>query len=142
VSDDELFAYLESIDIYVTPYLNEAQITSGTLSYAIGAGAVVVSTPYWHAQELLSNDRGRLFPFKDAEALSSILNELLDDPNQMETIRKKAYQYGQHLKWPLISARHMKIAEDAVENYMESNREEELLNSENEMLPFSLAHLK
>src|SRR5215471_1644941 len=96
VTDEELFAYLKSIDIYITPYLNEAQITSGTLSYAIGAGAVVVSTPYWHAQELLSNDRGRLFPFKDSDALSSVLNELLDDETQMESIRRTAYQYGQH----------------------------------------------
>ena len=117
VTDEQLFAYLKTIDIYITPYLNEAQITSGTLSYAIGAGTVVVSTPYWHAQELLSNDRGILFSFKDAEALSTILNELLDDPAQMEYIRKKAYQYGEHLKWPLIGAKYVKLAENAVENH-------------------------
>jgi len=123
VTDEQLFAYLKATDIYITPYLNEAQITSGTLSYAIGAGTVVVSTPYWHAQELLSNDRGILFSFKDAEALSSILNELLDDPAQMEYIRKKAYQYGEHLKWPLIGGKYVKIAKDAIENYDEAVKE-------------------
>lgn len=141
VSDEELYAYLKSIDVYITPYLNEAQITSGTLSYAIGAGTVVVSTPYWHAQELLSNGRGRLFPFKDSEALSNILNELLDDESQMESIRSKACQYGQHLKWPLIGSRYLALAEDAVEKYEETALAE-ILNAENEIPPFSLEHLK
>src|SRR5690349_11265190 len=140
VTDEQLFAYLKAIDIYITPYLNEAQITSGTLSYAIGAGTVVVSTPYWHAQELLSNGRGKLFSFKDAEALSAILNELLDDPAQMEYIRKKAYQYGEHLKWPLIGSRYFKIAKDAIENYDEAVKESDL--NETEIPRFSLEHLK
>ncbi|WP_255474372.1 glycosyltransferase [Pontibacter qinzhouensis] len=69
VSEEELMNYLSAAHSYVTPYLNEAQITSGTLSYAVGAGAAVVSTPYWHAQELLADNRGRLFPFKDATVL-------------------------------------------------------------------------
>ncbi len=142
VNDEELFAYLKSIDIYITPYQNETQITSGTLSYAIGAGALVVSTPYWHAQELLANDRGRLFPFKDSEALSSVLNELLDDPVQMEYIRKKAYQYGQHLKWPLIGSRYIDIAAEAIQTYQKPIREAELLINDNNVPSFTLAHLK
>ena len=141
VTDEQLFTYLKAIDIYITPYLNEAQITSGTLSYAIGAGTVVVSTPYWHAQELLSNDRGRLFSFKDAEALSSILNELLDDPSQMEYIRKKAFQYGEHLKWPLIGTKYVNIAKNAIENYRELISDPDIFN-ETEMPAFSLNHLK
>src|ERR1700743_3489261 len=63
VTEEELIQYLTACEIYVTPYLNEAQITSGTLSYAVGSGAAVVSTPYWHAQELLDNNRGRFFDF-------------------------------------------------------------------------------
>ena len=66
VSSDELLSYLSASDIYITPYLNEAQITSGTLSYAVGAGSAVISTPYWHAQELLADERGIIFNFNDS----------------------------------------------------------------------------
>jgi len=142
MNDEELFTYLKSVDIYITPYMNETQITSGTLSYAIGAGAVVVSTPYWHAQELLANDRGRLFQFKDAEALSDVLNELLDDPVQMENIKKKAFQYGQHLRWPLIGSRYADIAAEAMQYYQQPKREVEYLLNENNLPPFTLAYLK
>src|SRR5690606_16941753 len=76
VTDEELHRYLQAADVFVSPYLNEAQVTSGALSYAMGAGAAVVSTPYWHAQELLADGRGRLFPFNDHEALSDTLLDL------------------------------------------------------------------
>ena len=76
----DLFKYLSASDIYITPYLNEAQITSGTLSYAVGVGAAVISTPYWHAAELLAEGRGRLFDFGNSGQLSSTINELLDHP--------------------------------------------------------------
>ena len=65
VADEDLLEFIGAADIYVTPYLNEAQIVSGTLAYALGMGKAVVSTPYWHAQELLADDRGRLIPFRD-----------------------------------------------------------------------------
>jgi glycosyltransferase involved in cell wall biosynthesis len=85
VTDEELINYLTAAEIYVTPYLNEAQITSGTLSYAVGAGAAVVSTPYWHATELLAhNGRGHLFDFKDSdEQLSDIINDLLGNTDRV-----------------------------------------------------------
>ena len=73
VTTDELCSYLQAADIFISPYLNEAQVTSGALSYAMGAGAAVVSTPYWHAQELLADGRGRLFPFGDSDALAETL---------------------------------------------------------------------
>ena len=85
INQQDLFKYLSATDIYITPYLNEAQITSGTLSYAIGVGAAVISTPYWHAQELLSEGRGRLFDFNNSEQLTNIILELLDDPSRMQT---------------------------------------------------------
>jgi glycosyltransferase involved in cell wall biosynthesis len=113
VSDEQLFSWLKEIEIYITPYISEAQITSGTLSYAIGAGAAVVSTPYWHAQELLANNRGKFFPFKNSEALSEILNELLDNQEELDLIRHNAYQYGQHLKWPRIGSRYWELTAEA-----------------------------
>ena len=102
VSEDELAKYLRAAEIYITPYLNEAQITSGTLSYAVGAGAAVVSTPYWHAQELLADNRGKLFPFNDHEALAQTINDLLSNDNKLRTIRDNAYSYGLSLRYPKI----------------------------------------
>ncbi len=113
VSDEQLFGWLKEIEIYITPYNNEAQITSGTLSYAVGAGAAVVSTPYWHAQELLADNRGKFFPFKNSEVLSEVLNELLDNPQELDQVKHNAYQYGQHLKWPRIGSRYWELAAEA-----------------------------
>jgi len=102
VSADELREYLQAADIFVSPYLNEAQVTSGALSYAMGAGAAVVSTPYWHAQELLSGERGRLFPFKDHAALSNTLLELLGSPTELRRVRDAAIAFARSMAWPRI----------------------------------------
>src|SRR4030043_46028 len=99
INQKELFKYLYASDIYVRPYLNEAQITSGTLAYAIGAGSAVVSTPYWHATELLAGGRGKFFNFNDYIELTSTLTELLDNPDALKILRKKAYDYGKTIKW-------------------------------------------
>ncbi len=113
VSESELVNYLSAAEIYVTPYLNEAQITSGTLSYAVGAGAAVVSTPYWHATELLADNRGRLFDFKNAEALAYIVNDLLDNADVLNELKENAYSYGLHLRWPEIGAEFIRVAQEA-----------------------------
>jgi glycosyltransferase involved in cell wall biosynthesis len=91
---DELLEIIRAADIYVTPYLNEAQVVSGTLAYAVGAGKAVVSTPYWHAQEMLANGRGRLVPFQDSRALTREINGLLEFPEERRTIRRAAYNYS------------------------------------------------
>ena len=91
---DELIEIIRAADIYVTPYLNEAQVVSGTLAYAVGAGKAVVSTPYWHAQEMLADGRGRLVPFKDSQALSQQINQLLDVPEERIKMRRAAYDYS------------------------------------------------
>ncbi|WP_316808807.1 glycosyltransferase [Pedobacter agri] len=114
VSEEELHQYLTACYIYVTPYLNEAQITSGTLSYAVGAGAAVVSTPYWHAQELLADNRGKLFDFKNDKQLSQIVNELLDDESKHQQLKRNAYQYGLNLRWPAIGNVYINVLEDAL----------------------------
>jgi glycosyltransferase involved in cell wall biosynthesis len=94
VSDGELLQYLQAADIFVSPYLNEQQVTSGALSYAMGAGAAVVSTPYWHAQELLSEGRGYLFPFRDHAALGQTLLQLLASSEVFGRARKSASDFG------------------------------------------------
>jgi hypothetical protein len=91
---DELIEIIRAADIYVTPYLNEAQVVSGTLAYAVGAGKAVVSTPYWHAQEMLADGRGRIVPFRDSRALTREINRLLEFPEERLTIRRAAYDYS------------------------------------------------
>ena len=91
---DELLEIIRAADIYVTPYLNEAQVVSGTLAYAVGAGKAVVSTPYWHAKEMLGDGRGRLVPFEDSRALAQQINQLLDFPEERLAIRRAAYDYS------------------------------------------------
>lgn len=116
VDEEKLVKYLHAADIYVTPYLNEAQITSGTLSYALGAGCVVVSTPYWHASELLSGGNGCLFGFRDSETLASILMELLDDPKKMEIYRIRARAYGSQVTWTQIGKKYISLANSIINN--------------------------
>src|SRR3546814_19701224 len=87
-----LQAWLSASDIYVTPYLSEAQITSGTLAYSVGLGKAVVSTPYWHAQELLAERRGTLVPFASSAALAEAIGTLLDDRRLRDEFRRNAYQ--------------------------------------------------
>jgi len=111
LEESELFEYLAATDLYVTPYLNEAQITSGTLSYAVGAGAAVLSTPYWHAQELLANGRGKLFDFKGTAQLSNQLLQLLNNPTEMEEMRQAAFEFGQANKWSLMQNKYFEYAE-------------------------------
>lgn len=142
VSETKLFEYLNAADIYITPYLSEAQITSGTLSYAIGAGCAVVSTPYWHAQELLDNGRGCLFDFKNSDELSSILLDLLNDDAKLVSIREKAYEYGKKIRWPKIGKQYLYLAEYVNDNW-DKNSKSEGDPIDIRMLPaYSLEHIK
>ncbi|WP_345267653.1 glycosyltransferase family 4 protein [Nibrella viscosa] len=102
----DLLEYLGAADIYITPYLNPAQITSGTLSYAFGCGKAVVSTPYWHAEELLSEGRGVLVPFGSSEAIADSILNLLRDENLRHTMRKKGYMMGRDMIWERVIRRY------------------------------------
>lgn len=97
---DELTDYLTAADIYVTPYLNPAQITSGTLSYSIGLGKPVVSTPYIHARELLAADHGRLVEFRDSAGFAREISDLLADDATRDVLRERAYALGRTMIWP------------------------------------------
>ena len=142
IDQKELFKYLSSSDIYVTPYLNEAQITSGTLSYAVGVGSAVVSTPYWHATELLADGRGRLFNFNDSDGLSTILMELLDNPDVLKILRKKAYNYGREITWPETGEKYIAVAKKILTDKPEVFAKKETILDPLVLPPFSLVHIK
>ena len=111
VTTDELCSYLQAADVFVSPYLNEAQVTSGALSYAMGAGAAVVSTPYWHAQELLADGRGVLFPFGDsARAGRARSISLLRHAAELARVRGAAYAYTRPFTWPRIGEAYLELA--------------------------------
>jgi glycosyltransferase involved in cell wall biosynthesis len=107
VSLEELIEFISATDIYITPYLTEAQITSGTLAYTIGAGKAVISTPYWYAQEMLAEGRGALVPFRDPAALAQQVIELLDNEARRHAMRKRAYLFGRAMVWPHVARRYM-----------------------------------
>jgi glycosyltransferase involved in cell wall biosynthesis len=107
VSAEELAEFIGAADIYLTPYPNEAQITSGTLAYVFGAGNAVVSTPYWHARELLADGRGILVPFRDPPAIAAGVCEFLDDPERLARTRREAYQFGRETIWPAVARRYL-----------------------------------
>ncbi len=107
VSAEDLKEFIGATDIYLTPYLNEAQITSGTLAYVFGAGKAVVSTPYWHARELLADGRGILVPFRDSNAIATSVCNLLNDPPRLGKIRQDAYTLGRDMIWPAAARRYL-----------------------------------
>lgn len=113
VSLDELIKFIGAADIYITPYLSPAQISSGTLSYALGMGKAVISTPYWYAEEMLADGRGVLVPFRDPAALAESINALLDNEAQRHAMRKRAYLFGRRMIWPEVARQYMETFERA-----------------------------
>lgn len=103
---DELVGYLTATDIYLTPYLNPAQIVSGTLAYAVGCGKAIVLTPYLYAQELLAHNRGFLCEFRDSTSIARRLNMLLDDPALRRATERRAYRFGRQMTWPHVSVEY------------------------------------
>jgi glycosyltransferase involved in cell wall biosynthesis len=114
---EELMRFIGSADIYLTPYLTEAQITSGTLAYAFGNGNAVVSTPYWHAAELLEGGRGKLVPFRDAQAISVAVVELLRDEPLRHSMRKHAYKLGRDMIWSHVAQLYAQSFERARQDH-------------------------
>ena len=104
VDEPMLLKYLAATDVYVTPYLNEAQITSGTLAISFGMGKPIVSTPYWHAKELLADEHGVLVPFGDPQAMGEAIAHTLSDRSYRNMLRKRAYTAGRQTIWPVVAA--------------------------------------
>ena len=113
VSLEELVKFIGAADIYITPYLNSAQIVSGTLAYTLGAGKAVISTPYWYAEEMLAGERGALVPFHDPAALAAKVIYLLDNEAKRHAMRKRAYLFGRTMIWPQVARRYMESFERA-----------------------------
>jgi len=114
MEQEMLLDYLEAADVYVTPYLNEAQITSGTLSYAIGLGKPVVSTPYWHASELLAGGVGTLVGFGDSEGFAAAIGRLLASETAMADMRGRAWNIGRSMTWARLAEGYLGLFRAAV----------------------------
>lgn len=109
VNDQELHNFLCAADIYVTSYHNREQLTSGTLSFAVGTGKAVVSTPYWAAEELLADGRGILVPFNDSKKTAEAIISILKDDSVFYSLRRRAYDYGRSRTWPRIGQEYWKL---------------------------------
>jgi glycosyltransferase involved in cell wall biosynthesis len=120
VDPEEMAAFIGSADIYITPYRHEAQVVSGTLAYALGAGKAIISTPYWHAIELLDDRRGALVPFHNPEAIAHKTIELLNTPATRHAMRKRAYLFARDMVWKRVAQGYMesftRVRGDRMEN--------------------------
>lgn len=146
VSAEELVEHVGAADIYITPYRQEAQIVSGTLAIALGAGKAIISTPYWHAQELLADGRGILVPFDHPASVAEATIRLLDDDAERHTMRKRAYLYSRGTTWPRTAQAYMASFQRArIERILRprpSLQDVLAARSTDELPPLHLAHLK
>jgi len=109
----ELCEFLGGADVYVTPYINETQIVSGTLAYALGSGKAVISTPYWYAKDMLAKDRGRLVGFRNPEELAAQCIDLFDNEVKRHAMRKRAYTYCREMVWKEVARRYLEVFAEA-----------------------------
>ncbi|MBI2794211.1 MAG: glycosyltransferase family 4 protein [Ignavibacteria bacterium] len=115
LNKDDLLDYVDAADVYLTPYLNEEQVSSGTLAYAVAMGKPVVSTPYWHAVELLADDVGIIVDFNDSYTIAHTVSSLLSNKDELQAYRKRAYERGRETTWPRIGRRYVNVLEKAVQ---------------------------
>jgi glycosyltransferase involved in cell wall biosynthesis len=122
VTPDEMAQFVGSADIYITPYRHEEQAVSGTLAYALGAGKAIISTPYWHATELLNDNRGVLVPFENPDAIADAAIELLDNEASRHAMRKRAYLYTRDMVWDKVAQSYMSTFVRARSDRMQTPR--------------------
>jgi len=118
---EELCDYLCATDIYVIPYLTKEQIISGTMAYALGAGKAIISTPTWSAEEMLSEGRGRIVPFRDVNAFVLVIDELLQNPSDFYGLRKKAYDFGRTMLWKVVARQYVEVFKHVQERRLSIN---------------------
>lgn len=107
----ELCEFLGAADIYVTPYVHKEQIVSGTLAYALGSGKAIVSTPYWYAEEMLADGRGRIVPFQASDALAEQVSQLLAEEVERHAMRKRAYLFSREMVWKEVARKYLEVFE-------------------------------
>jgi glycosyltransferase involved in cell wall biosynthesis len=107
VSTEELIEHVGAADIYITPYRQEAQVVSGTLAIALGAGKAIISTPYWHAKELLAEKRGVIVPFDSPKAIAESVLALLGNEAERHAMRKRAFLHSRGTTWPKTAKAYM-----------------------------------
>ncbi len=132
VETEELMEFLGAADLYVTPYLNEEQICSGTLAYALGTGNAMVSTPYWYAQEMLGDGRGVLVPFRDARAMAGAVIDLFERETERHAMRKRAYQFTRSMVWSAVAGQYLDLA---VRAQQDRKREPRVIAASREVRP-------
>jgi glycosyltransferase involved in cell wall biosynthesis len=105
----ELIKYLQATDIYITPYVNRNQISSGTLVYALGTGKAIISTPYLHAEEALAEGRGLICKFRSPSSIAECINRLLEDVELRSSLERKAYAFSRKFTWPEVAEEYVKL---------------------------------
>ena len=119
LSKPELINYLQATDVYITPYLSPNQVSSGTLSYALGAGKAVVSTPYLHAKEALGEGRGVFCRFNDSESIAEKVTEIIENKPFRESLEQKAYHYSRKFTWPLVAKKYLALFDELTKDSLE-----------------------
>lgn len=145
VSPEEMVEFIGAADIYITPYRHEAQVVSGTLAYALGAGKAIISTPYWHAMELLDDHRGALVPFQNPDAIAQKTVELLDTPAIRHAMRKRAYLFAREMVWKRVAQGYMesfvRVRRDRMETPKVQFSARMMQNSLDQLPELNLNHL-
>jgi glycosyltransferase involved in cell wall biosynthesis len=145
VSAEELVEHVGAADIYITPYRQEAQVVSGTLAIAFGAGKAIISTPYWHAKELLADERGVLVPFDRPDAIADAVIELLENDAKRHAMRKRAYLYSRATTWPKTARAYMESFQRArferSLHPLATRREDTAVNAADDLPEVSIAHM-
>jgi glycosyltransferase involved in cell wall biosynthesis len=138
VEKEELCNYILASDIYASPYLSREQIVSGTLTYAIGMGKAIVSTPYWYAEEMLSDNRGLLVDFGDTESFKKALLYLIENPEKYNVMRQNAYNFGRKMTWENVGKEYTTVFHEALNNYTPYPKIRNIVN----FLPSKLPEVK
>ncbi len=115
LTQDELIQYLQGTDVYICPYINVDQLSSGTVTYALGAGRAIVSTPFYYATEVLAEGRGLLCKFESPSSITESIRQLLENPGQRACIEKLSYEYGQEMTWPKVALKYASLFKEVIQ---------------------------